>query len=88
MHTNLGGSGKPGWHEERARPYTIEVEVMPESKTGAQVPAAFHKFTDSRWFKGALYQSAMAVPVGSGVVPAVVIDGRWLIADIEPRTKR
>jgi len=85
MHRALGGQGFTPSNEEAARPYTIEVTVMPESKEGKQVPASWAKFRDSEWFRHALDQSTRAVPVGSGVLPAVVIHGDWAIVDIRGR---
>ena len=82
MHRRLGGEGFTPSHEEAARPYTVEVTVMPESKTGSQVPASFDKFIGTEWFRRALDQSTRAVPVGTGVRPAVVIRGQWVIVDI------
>lgn len=83
MHRNLGGTGFTPSNEESARPYPLEIMVMPESKTGGQVPANWDRFVDTDWFQRALRQSEMAVPVGSGVKPAVVVRGRWLIVDTE-----
>jgi hypothetical protein len=82
MHKRLGGEGFTPTHEEAARPYTIEVTVMPESKTGGQVPANWDRFIATDWFRRALDQSTRATPVGSGVLPAVVIRGDWAIVDI------
>ena len=79
MHQALGGTGPSPSNEESARPYTIT--VMPESKTGGQVPANWHTFIETDWFRRALDQSARGAPVGSGVSPSVMIDGRWLIVD-------
>jgi hypothetical protein len=87
MHRRLGGTGFTPHHEEAARPYTIEVAVMPESKTGAQVPASFDRFVATEWFRRALDQSTRAVPVGTGVLPAVVIRGDWCVVDIRRRRK-
>lgn len=84
-HRNLGGEGFTPHHEEAARPYTREVVVMPESKTGSQIPKSFRAFIESVWFRHALFQSERAVPFGTSVVPGVVIDGRWLIADLKPK---
>jgi len=94
MHTNLGGTGKPPQHEESARPYhvsldVLEVTVMPESKEGDQVPAGFSTFIESEWWRRAISQANRARPVGSGgVVPAVVIDGRYIVADLQPDERR
>lgn len=85
MHRRLGGEGWTPTHEEAARPYTIEVTVMPESKTGSQIPATFDRFISTDWFRRALSQSERATPVGTGVLPAVVIRGDWCIVDIRKR---
>jgi hypothetical protein len=67
-----------GYHIKR-------VVVMPESKTGTSVPKSWRAFVSSVWFGDALFQSERAVPFGTSVVPGVVIDGRWLIADLKPK---
>jgi hypothetical protein len=85
MHQRLGGEGWTPTNEESARPYTVEVQVMPESKTGGQIPTSFDKFIATEWFRRALSQSSRAVPVGSGVLPAVVIRGDWCLVDIRGR---
>lgn len=90
MHRALGGVGDPPEHEGRARPYRVMVEVslLPESKAeGEHVPESFHDFIGGKFLRGAMQQSAREVPVGSGVVPSVVIDGRWLIADLGDGSK-
>lgn len=87
MHRALGGEGFTPSNEESARPYIVEVTVMPESKAGEQVPELWHKFRRTEWFRRALAQSERAVPTGSGVVPALVIDGSFLIADIRGRRR-
>jgi len=87
MHRRLGGEGFTPSNEETARPYEVTVSVMPESKTGGQVPASFDRFIGTDWFRRALGQSKRAVPVGSGVLPAVVIRGDWCIVDIRGRKK-
>ena len=84
MHKALGGSGPTPSNEEAARPYPVL--VMPESKHGRLVPASFHKFLATEWFRRALNQAERGAPIGSGVKPAVVIDGRWLIVDLRART--
>lgn len=81
-HRALGGEGFTPSNEESARPYLIEVCVMPEVKTGEQVPRSFEKLIASEWFRHALSQSARAAPVGSGARPAVVIRGDWCIIDL------
>jgi hypothetical protein len=85
MHKRLGGTGWTPSQEEAARPYTVEVTVMPESKTGGQIPASFDKFIATEWFRRALSQSERAVPVGSGALPAVVIRGDWCLIDIRKK---
>lgn len=85
MHRRLGGEGFTPSNEESARPYTVEVAVMPESKTGSQIPASWDKFVATDWFRRALSQSERAAPVGSGVLPAVVLRGDFVIVDIRPR---
>ena len=85
MHKRLGGEGFTPSNEESARPYEVTVLVMPESKTGGQVPASWDKFIGTDWFRRALDQSTRAAPVGSGVLPAVVIRGDWCLVDIRGR---
>ena len=82
MHKRLGGEGFTPSNEESARPYEVTVLVMPESKTGGQVPASWDKFIGTEWFRRALDQSTRAAPVGSGVLPAVVIRSDWCVVDI------
>lgn len=81
-HRALGGQGFTPSNEESARPYQIEVTVMPEHKTGQQVPATFDRFITTDWFRRALDQSTRAVPTGSGALPCVVIRGQWAVIDI------
>ena len=88
MHKRLGGQGFTPSNEESARPYEVTVLVMPESKTGGQVPASWDKFVGTEWFRRALDQSTRAMPVGSGVLPAVVIRGDWCIVDIRRVPKK
>ena len=82
MHQRLGGQGWTPSNEETARPYPLTLSVMPESKAGEQIPAYFHKFINSEWFRKALSQSIRAVPVGSGAHPALAIDGKWVLIDL------
>lgn len=84
-HRALDGQGFTPSNEESARPYTVEVTVMPEVKAGAQIPANFDRFISSDWFRHALSQSTRAVPVGSGARPCVVIRGDWAVVDIRRR---
>lgn len=86
MHRALGGQGFTPHNEESARPYTVEVSVMPESKTGGQVPANWDTFIKTQWFRKALDQSTRAVPFGSNVIPSVSIRGDWVILDIRGRS--
>ena len=81
-HRALGGTGFTPSNEESGRPYLVEVSVLPEVKTGQQIPANWARFISSDWFRRALAQSAKSAPFGTGTVPAVVIDGVWLIADL------
>lgn len=84
-HQRLGGTGFTPSNEESARPYQVEVTVMPEVKAGAQIPKSFDSFVASTWFRHALSQSERAVPVGSGALPCVVIRGAWAVIDIRKR---
>ena len=88
MHKRLGGQGFTPSNEESARPYEVTVLVMPESKTGGQIPASWDKFIGTEWFRRALDQNTRAAPVGSGVLPAVVIRGDWCIVDIRRVPKK
>ena len=84
-HRALGGEGFTPTHEESGKPYTIEVTIQMESKAGKQIPASFAKFIGTEWFRRALGQAGRAVPYGTGAIPAVVLDGRWLVADLRPQ---
>lgn len=84
-HRALGGTGFTPSNEESGRPYTIEVSVLPEVKTGQQIPASWDRFAASEWFRRALSQSERSVPFGTGVLPAVVIRGDWCIVDIRKK---
>ena len=84
-HRRLGGQGFTPTNEESGRPYTVEVSILPEVKTGAQIPASWDRFQSSEWFRHALSQSERSAPVGSGVLPAVVIRGDFCVIDIRPR---
>ena len=86
-HRALGGQGFTPSNEESARPYEVTVVILPESKTGEQVPASFEKFTSSAFFRRALSQSTRAIPVGSGALPAVAIAAQFVIVDIRNRSK-
>lgn len=84
-HRRLGGTGFTPSNEESARPYQVEVTVMPEVKAGQQIPATFDRFIETDWFRRALDQSTRAVPTGSGALPCVVIRGEWAVIDIRGR---
>jgi hypothetical protein len=84
-HRALGGTSFTPHHEESGRPYTIEVSVLPEVKTGAQIPASWAKFIATDWWRRAYSQSERGAPIGTGVLPAVVLEGRWCIVDLKPR---
>lgn len=87
MHRNLGGSGWTPSQEESARPYHVECVLMPEGKTGKQVPKSWDDFVTTEWFRHALNQSQRAVPFGSGALPCVVIRGDWAVVDIRKKAK-
>jgi hypothetical protein len=82
MHKRLGGTGFTPHDEESARPYLVECMVMPESKTGAQIPTSWDKFIATEFFRRALEQSERAVPAGSGALPCVVLRGDFAVIDI------
>lgn len=82
-HRNLDGQGFTPHHEESGLFY--DLTVRPEVKTGAQVPALFRKFLLTDWFRRALSQSSRSIPVGIDARPAVCIDGRWLVVDLQRR---
>lgn len=86
-HRRLGGQGFTPSNEESARPYTVECMVMPEVKTGEQIPASWDKFVSSEFFRRALSQSERAVPFGSGALPCVVIRGDFAVVDIRRKGK-
>jgi hypothetical protein len=81
-HKRLGGQGFTPTNEESARPYHVECLVMPEVKTGQQIPKSFDTFINTEWFRRALNQSVRALPVGSGALPCVVIRGDYAVIDI------
>ena len=87
-HRRLGGEGFTPSNEEAARPYHIEVTILPEVKTGEQIPKSWEDFVRSTWFRHALSQSERAVPVGSGALPCVVIRGDWAVVDIRQRNRK
>jgi hypothetical protein len=85
-HAALGGSGFTPYHEESGLFY--DLTVRPEVKVGAQVPASFHRFVSSEWFRHALSQSERSIPVGIDARPAVSIDGRWLVVDLKRKASK
>jgi hypothetical protein len=87
MHKRLGGEGFTPSNEESARPYHIECIVMPESKTGGQIPKSWDTFIATEFFRRALSQSERAVPCGSGALPCVVLRGDFAVVDIRRRQK-
>jgi len=87
MHKNLGGTGFTPTNEESARPYHVECILMPEGKTGKQVPKSWDDFVSSEWFRHALSQSSRAVPFGSGALPCVVLRGDFAVVDIRRKKK-
>lgn len=87
-HQRLGGVGWTPTNEEWGRPYIVEVAILPEVKTGQQIPASFDRFVSSEWFRRALAQSQRSAPAGSGVLPAVVVRGDWCLVDIRKREFR
>lgn len=62
--------------------------VQAEEKHGQQVPQSFHDFIGSAFFIDAHRQAERAVPIGSGALPAVVIDDAWAIVDIRSKRER
>lgn len=80
-HRALGGTQLHSPADEEATgAYTIAVQV--EHKDGGNsVPTSFGKFVGTEWFRRALSQANRARRVGEGSMPAVMIDGRWLIVD-------
>lgn len=79
-HKALGGQGFTPSNEESVGGYDIRVQV--EWKTGQQVPAGFHKFVALEWFHRALGQADRARRIGDGSMPALGIDGKWLIVQL------
>jgi hypothetical protein len=84
-HAALGGQGFTPYHEESGRFY--DLTVRPEVKAGDQVPATFHRFIGTDWFRRALSQSERAIPVGIDARPCVSIDGRWLVVDLKTKVR-
>jgi hypothetical protein len=80
-HRALGGQGFTPSNEESVGGYTIHVQV--EHKSGAQIPASFRSFVETEWLRHAMNQATNAVRVGNGTgdMPSVMIDGRWLVVD-------
>lgn len=79
-HRALGGQGFTPGNEESVGGYPISVQV--EWKTGDQVPANFRKFLTLDWTRRAFSQANRARRIGDGSMPAVGIDGRWLVVDL------
>lgn len=80
----------PHKDEEKGQTYPVEVlYVRPESKAGKQIPVNFISFITGEWFRHALRQSELGVPVGSGARPAVYVNagrkGKFLIIPIKPK---
>jgi hypothetical protein len=78
-------------HEEAAIGYEVSAWVIPEAKTGDQVPKNFARFVGTDWFRRALRQSERAVAVGSGARPSVYVElpgrsGGYLIIPVDVRT--
>jgi hypothetical protein len=85
-HQALDGSGFTPYHEESGLFY--DLTVRPEVKAGAQIPATFRKFLLTDWFRRALSQSERAIPAGVDARPAVSIDGRWLVVDLQRKAPK
>jgi len=81
-HKRLGGTGWTPHDEASARPYHVECLLMPEVKTGGQIPRSWDKFIATEFFRRALSQSERAVPFGSGALPCVVLRGDFAVVDI------
>ena len=86
-HKRLGGEGFTPSNEESARPYHVECMVMPEVKTGQQIPASWDKFVSCEFFRRALSQSERAIPFGSGALPCVVLRGDFAVVDIRRKNE-
>jgi hypothetical protein len=78
-HKALGGVGFTPGNEESTNGYDVRCQV--EHKAGAQVPQNFRAFIAGEWFRHALSQADRARRVGDGSMPAVMIDGRWIVVD-------
>jgi hypothetical protein len=85
-HQALDGQGVSPFHEEAGLFY--DLTVRPEVKAGAQVPMTFRKFLLTDWFRRALSQSSRSIPVGIDARPAVCIDGRWLVVDLQRKAPK
>jgi hypothetical protein len=86
VHQALGGVGPTPTHEESGR--ALPVFVMPEVKTGGQVPELFWKFLATEWFRRAFRQAEKSIRAGdgSGVRPSVsIVKGSevWLITKLK-----
>lgn len=87
MHRRLGGTGFTPQHEEGAVGYELTVWLIPEAKTGKQVPRKLASSIESDWFRRALRQSERAIPHGSTAMPAVYFElpgssGGWLLMPV------
>jgi len=78
-HRALGGQGFTPGNEESVGGYPLVAQV--EHKSGSQIPASFTKFIGTEWFRRAISQANRARRVGDGSMPAVMLDGRWLVVD-------
>lgn len=87
MHRALGGTGRSRHDEEKNKPYTVEVTVLPENKEGGQVPKNLAAGLVSEWLADAFSQAERGAPVGAHVLPAVSIEHRYLIVDLHPENR-
>jgi hypothetical protein len=66
--------------EEAIGGYPIVVQV--EHKSGyPKSTVKFKEFIATEWFRRALSQANRARRIGDGSMPAVMLDGRWLVVD-------
>lgn len=79
-HRALGGEGTTPSNEEAVGGYPIVCQVE-HKDLGPSVPVGFMQFIGTDWFRRALSQAERARRVGDGSMPAVMLDGRWLIVD-------
>lgn len=70
-------------------PNTYALSVTTQDKAGAQIPASFSSFVASEYYRHAMRQAEVKVPVGGDVFPALYLEpesgGAWLVVDIAPR---